>query len=168
MAGQHTSAATSSWVLLEMASRPDICQSLYEEQVQILGQPDGSFRELEYDDIAQLKVLDSVIRETLRIHAPIHSIFRKVIQDLPVPTSLAAPSENSAYIIPKGYFVMACSGVAQMDHRIWQDPKTWEPTRWTDKEGFAAKAGAQYDNVTEGETVDYGFGGKRNSSGGQP
>lgn len=74
--------------------------------------------------VAQLKVMDSIIRETLRIHAPIHSstsasssctvisarllilpsrpaVMRKVIGDIPVPTSLAAPSESSSYVIPK-------------------------------------------------------------------
>ena len=31
-----------------------------------------------YEDLKDLTVLDHVIRETLRLHAPIHSIMRKV------------------------------------------------------------------------------------------
>lgn len=73
MAGQHTSSATSSWILLELAARPDVQKDLYDEQVAHFGQPDGTFRELEYDEIKSLPVMDSIIRETLRIHAPIHS-----------------------------------------------------------------------------------------------
>jgi len=56
--------------------------------------------------------MDSAIRETLRIHAPLHSLMRKVLQDLPVPQSLAAPSESGAYVIPKGYYVLASPMVA--------------------------------------------------------
>ena len=35
----------------------------------------------------------------------------------------------------------------------------WEPSRWSDATGFAAKAGSQYDNGEKGEAlIDYGFG----------
>jgi sterol 14-demethylase len=105
-----------------------------------------------------MPVMDSAIRETLRVHAPIHSIFRKVIGDIPVPPTVSAPSESGSYVIPKGYYVLASPGVAQMDTRIWEDAGKWEPTRWTDKSGVAAQAGEQYDNA-EGDKVDYGFGG---------
>ncbi|CED84182.1 Lanosterol demethylase [Phaffia rhodozyma] len=157
MAGQHTSSATSSWTLLELAANPEVYQRLYDEQVAVLGQPDGSFRMLEYDDIKNLKVMDSCIRETLRIHAPIHSIFRKVISDISVPQALSAPSESGQYVIPKGYYVLASPGVAQMDARIWENASKWDPARWTDKSGVAAKAGEQYEN-NAGDKVDYGFG----------
>lgn len=126
---------------------------------------------------------------------------RKVISDIPVPTSLSAPSESGSYVIPKGHFVMACPGVAQMDARLWKDAKSvsrlldgalalvvsdlsvsslpgfglveadpmnisnfqWEPSRWTDKDGFAGQAGAQYDSKTS-DMVDYGFGGSSSVS----
>jgi sterol 14-demethylase len=46
-----------------------------------------------------------------------------------------------------------------MDPRVWVDASTWEPSRWTDSEGFAAKALDAYVNGKEGsEKVDYGFG----------
>lgn len=51
MAGQHTSSATSTWTLLELASRPDVYQQLYDEQVRVLGDGKGGFRMLEYDDL---------------------------------------------------------------------------------------------------------------------
>ncbi|KAL7416533.1 cytochrome P450 [Mrakia frigida] len=127
MGGQHTSAATTTWALLEIASHPDIQQALYDEQVKHLGQDDGTFRPLEYDEMKELPILDSVIRETLRVHLPIHSLMRKVVGDLPVPTSLAAPSENSAYLIPKGYYLMAVPGVSMMDKKLWNSAGSSSP-----------------------------------------
>jgi cytochrome P450 len=97
------------WILLHTASRPEIwyiClsnvlhgylpdekisrQSVYDEQVAHFGNGDGTFRDVEYEDLRDLPVLDSLIRETLRVHPPIHSIlvrpvilFRAIFSDRP-------------------------------------------------------------------------------------
>lgn len=86
MAGQHTSSATSSWMLLHVADNPEIGEALYQEQAQLFRNPDGTWRNMTYDELRKLPVLDSVIRETLRVHPPIHSIIvRKLL--VPVPCS---------------------------------------------------------------------------------
>lgn len=117
-----------------------------------------------YEELKALPILDSVIRETLRIHPPIHSIMRKVISDIPVPPTLAAPSSNSkstngnaTYVVPKGHFVLSSPAVSQMDPRVWKDPETFAPARWSDPEGVAAQAYKSYADEN-GEKVDYGFG----------
>ncbi|OCF36969.1 cytochrome P450, family 51 (sterol 14-demethylase) [Kwoniella heveanensis BCC8398] len=155
MAGQHTSSATSSWTLLHLADRPDIYEQLYQEQKAKFGNEDGIFRPMTYEAVKELPLMDAVIRETLRMHAPIHSIYRKVLSDIPVPPSLSAPSEGSSYIIPKGHFICAAPGVSQMDPLIWQDAKTWNPNRWLEEKGVGQAAVEQY---TKSEQVDYGFG----------
>ncbi|CAL1716454.1 unnamed protein product [Somion occarium] len=94
MAGQHTSSATGSWILLHLADKPEVAEALYQEQVKHFRQPDGSWRSMQYEEIRELPVLDCVIRETLRMHPPIHSIMRKARSDVPVPRTLAAPSED--------------------------------------------------------------------------
>jgi sterol 14-demethylase len=53
---------------------PSFRQQLWEEQVSHFRTSDGTLREIEYEDIRDLPVLDSVIRETLRVHPPIHTI----------------------------------------------------------------------------------------------
>lgn len=75
--------------------------------------------------------------------------------DIAVPPSLAAPSEDQTYVIPKGHFIVAAPGVSQMDPRIWKDAKTWRPRRWLEEGGVANAANEEY---TSGERVDYGFG----------
>lgn len=76
--------------------------------------------------------------------------------EIPVPPSLSAPTqENTTYVVPKGHFVLASPGVAQMDPRIWQDAGVWNPHRWIDEKGVASQALAEY---TSGDKTDYGFG----------
>ncbi|EPQ54358.1 cytochrome P450 [Gloeophyllum trabeum ATCC 11539] len=157
MAGQHTSSATGSWTLLHLAANPDIAEAVYQEQVEHFGSGDGHFRSMSYDELKKLPVLDSVIRETLRLHPPIHSIMRKVRDEVVVPPSLSAPAEDRSFVVPKGYYVLACPAVSQVDPRIWKNAEEWDPTRWSDPEGAAAKAYTEY-NDENGEKIDYGFG----------
>jgi sterol 14alpha-demethylase len=118
---------------------------------------DGTLRLPTYEELKSFPVLDSVIRETLRMHPPIHSIIRYVRADLVVPGTLAAPSKDSQYVVPKGHYVVACPAVSQVDNKLWFKAESWIPSRWTDPEGQAQQAFKQY--VDEhGEKVDYGFG----------
>ncbi|KAJ2926833.1 hypothetical protein H1R20_g10257, partial [Candolleomyces eurysporus] len=157
MAGQHTSSATGSWSLLHIAHNPDIGEALYKEQVQHFGTPDGKLRSMTYEELRALPVMDAVIRETLRMHPPIHSIMRYVRDDVPVPGTLSNPGKDKTYIIPKGNFVMASPAVSQMDPLVWKNPQHWDPSRWSDPEGVAAQAFKTYLDEN-GEKVDYGFG----------
>ncbi|KAG1744014.1 cytochrome P450 [Suillus paluster] len=157
MAGQHTSSATGSWTLLHLAHNVEVQEALYQEQVEHFGNPDGTFRPMTYEAFRKLPVLDSVIRETLRMHPPIHSIMRYVRSDVPVPATLAAPSKDGVYVVPKGHYVLASAAVSQVDPRIWANPTKWDPTRWSDPEGVAAQAFKTYADEN-GEKIDYGFG----------
>lgn len=83
---------------------------------------------------------------------------RKVVQDMQVPPTLAAPKdERKTYVVPKGHFVLASPSAIQMDKKVWRDPETWDPYRWLDEYGFAAQALATYDGQAS-EKIDYGFG----------
>ncbi|EKM48304.1 uncharacterized protein PHACADRAFT_214862 [Phanerochaete carnosa HHB-10118-sp] len=157
MAGQHTSSTTASWTLLHVADRPDIAEALYEEQVKHFRQPDGTWRTPEYEELRELPILDSIIRETLRIHPPIHSIMRVVREDVVVPPTLAAPSEDGRYVIPKGHVAMSSAAISQVDPMLWNNANEWDPSRWSDPEGVAAQAYKQYDDA-DGAKVDFGFG----------
>ncbi|KAI6155204.1 cytochrome P450 [Pisolithus tinctorius] len=157
MAGQHTSSATGSWAILHLAENVQAQESLYKEQVEHFGNPDGTFREMTYEEMRRLPILDSVIRETLRMHPPIHSILRYVRTDVTVSPTLSAPAEDKTYVVPKGHYVLACPAVSQVDPKIWSNPHIWDPTRWSDPEGVAAEAFKTYMDEN-GEKVDFGFG----------
>ncbi|KAH9481299.1 Lanosterol 14-alpha demethylase [Psilocybe cubensis] len=157
MAGQHTSSATGSWALLHIAANPDVAEALYEEQIKNFSTPDGKLRSATYEELRALPVLDSVIRETLRVHPPIHSIMRYVRDDVPVPPTLSAPSKDGVYIVPKGNYVLASPAISQSDPTVWKNADKWIPSRWNDAEGVAAQAFKMYTDEG-GEKIDYGFG----------
>ncbi|PAV21443.1 lanosterol 14-alpha-demethylase [Pyrrhoderma noxium] len=167
MAGQHTSASTGTWALLRIAENPEIGQALYKEQVENFGTGiEGQFRTMTYDEMRDLPILDAVIRETLRMHPPIHSIIRKVVSDTPVPPTLASSAssasasrknDENAYFVPKGYYAVSSPAVSQVDPLVWKEARKWDPKRWLEKDGVADRAGRTYDDA-DGERVDYGFG----------
>jgi sterol 14alpha-demethylase len=144
---------------LAMASNEDLINSdaVYEEQLKYFGTPDGKLRSMTYEELRTLPFLDTVIRETLRLHPPIYSMMRKVRSDVVVPPTLSAPTPDGTYIIPKGHYVFASPAVSQTDPGIWRDANKWDPYRWSDPEGVAAQAANSYSDE-HGEKIDYGFG----------
>lgn len=74
MAGQHTSSTSASWTLLHLAHKPKVAEDLYQEQVKFFSNPDGSLRPMTFEELKELPLMDGIIRETLRLHSPIHTI----------------------------------------------------------------------------------------------
>ncbi|SJM87082.1 probable Lanosterol 14-alpha demethylase [Zygosaccharomyces bailii] len=138
MGGQHTSAATSSWALLHLAERPDVQEELYQEQLRVL---DNGNRELSYQALQEMPLLNQMIKETLRLHHPLHSLFRKVMRDIQVP--------NTPYVVPKGYHVLVSPGYCHLQDAYFPRAKTFDMHRW-DLDPSSSSSG--------GEQVDYGFG----------
>jgi cytochrome P450 len=123
LGGQHTSSTTSSWMLFELARRPELVEELLKEQSMVLtGKPDTPphlLPELDYDSLRKCTLLDCVMKETLRLHAPIHTIMRKVEEDV----------EYKGYTIPKGHFLCVSPQVSQMDEVRFPDAKKFDPYR---------------------------------------
>jgi cytochrome P450 len=136
MAGQHTSMATTTWVLLHLAEKPQLVAELYEEQQNICGH---DIRPLAYEDIAKMPLLNNVIREVLRMHPPIHSIIRKVKSTMTV--------KDKNFIIPAGYHVLAAPGASAMDEKYFKNAQEFDPHRWDSVE-----------SEDMGEKFDFGFG----------
>ena len=142
MAGQHSSS-TSAWIMLRLASRPDIMEALYREQVEVLGE---DLPPLKYEDLAKLPLSQNIIKETLRLHAPIHSILRAVKQPMQVP--------GTNYVIPPSHNLLAAAGVSATDPKYFPEPDLWEPTRWEKGSPLAPTINSSMDE----EKIDYGYG----------
>lgn len=145
MGGQHTSAATSSWYLLHLGERPDIQDELYEEIKNTLGD-----RELTWQDLQKMPLLNDTIRETLRMHHPLHSVFRQVVHDLPVP--------GTKWVVPKGQYVLASPGWSMTHEAYFPKADHFEPHRWEKLGGAGGGFKKDASDSKKEETVDYGFG----------
>ncbi|ODV62435.1 sterol 14-demethylase [Ascoidea rubescens DSM 1968] len=140
MGGQHTSAATSAWFLLHLADQPELQEELLKEQKRVL--QGRNFKDgLTYDDLSEMSLLNNVIRETLRLHIPLHSIFRKVTKPLVVP--------NTSFVVPKGHFVLVSPGYTQLNDKYFPNANKFDPHRWDVNKSSSKEAST---------TVDYGFG----------
>jgi cytochrome P450 len=142
MAGQHSSASTASWTLLEIASRPELADELVAEQRAVLGDAP-----LTYEDLARLPLHSQVIKETLRMHSPIHSIMRAVKKPLPV--------EGTPYTIPTSHVLLAAPIACSLSPHYFPSPETWQPHRWDSGSGGTANMET---NIDDEEKIDYGYG----------
>ena len=140
MAGQHSSSSTATWIILRLATRPDIQEELYQEQRSVLG---NDLPPLTYDGIKKLNLNQQIVKETLRLHSPIHSILRKVKSPLPV--------EGTPYLIPTDRTLLAAPGVTSKTDDHFPNAELWEPHRWD--EGSTLKP-----EENDSEKIDYGYG----------
>ncbi|KAL1962294.1 hypothetical protein VTN77DRAFT_9837 [Rasamsonia byssochlamydoides] len=136
MAGQHSSSSTISWIVFRLASRPDITEELYQEQLRVLG---SDLPPLTYEDLQKLDLHSKVIKETLRLHAPIHSIIRAVKNPMPV--------EGTPYVIPTSHNLLSSPGVTARSAEHFPNPLEWDPHRWDTTV-----------DPEDDEKVDYGYG----------
>jgi len=141
MAGQHSSSSTISWIMLRLASRPDILEELYQEQLQVLG---SDLPALAYEDFSKLTLHQNVLKEVLRLHTPIHSILRKVKSPMPIP--------GTKYVIPTSHNLLASPGCSSRQDEFFPNALHWDPHRWDEGSG-----GVLGGDVVE-ETFDYGYG----------
>ncbi|KAF2673403.1 cytochrome P450 [Microthyrium microscopicum] len=140
MGGQHNTAASGAWILLNLAHRPELLEELYQEQLSVLGNP---LPELTWESLQRLTLSGQVIKETLRIHSPIHSIMRQVKSPMPVP--------GTSFVVPPSHVLLASPGVQSRSEEFFPRPLEWDPHRW-DKIDAGEK-------VEDGSAkVDYGFG----------
>ena len=158
MAGQHSSSSSSAWIMLRLATRLDIQEELLAEQKRVLG---DHLPPLTYDNLQQLPLNSQVVKETLRLHAPIHTILRKVKS--PMPITVASPISRT-YTIPTTHTLLAAPGVTSRTPDFFPEPLLWEPHRWdegsTHPLAFKPPKPQPGDAAadTEDQMVDYGYG----------
>ncbi|KIW10822.1 hypothetical protein PV08_10121 [Exophiala spinifera] len=142
MGGQHNTAASGTWVMLHLAHRPHLIEELYQEQLNVMGE-----EELTYEALQQLTLHNNVIKETLRLHSPIHSIMRKVKQPMQIP--------DTDVVVPAGHILLAAPGVPSRCDEFFPNAMAWDPHRW-DKSLEIDRQGDDQDGLND--TVDYGYG----------
>ncbi|KAI0642921.1 cytochrome-450 hydroxylase [Trametes meyenii] len=160
-AGSDTSSLTVTWIIYLLARYSDVQDRLRTELLAI--KPVAPLESLTQDEIAslyavvaELPVLENVVKETLRLIPPVHSSIRVATQDDVIPTS--TPVELSAqggktekansFVMPKGASVHVPIEAFNLDREVW-GPDGWafNPDRWDNlPEAVKAQPGL-YNNI---------------------
>ncbi|XP_058814197.1 cytochrome P450 4g15-like [Topomyia yanbarensis] len=114
--GHDTTAAGSSFVLCLLGIHQDIQDRVYKEIKQIFG---DSNRKATFNDTLEMKYLERVIFETLRMYPPVPIIARKLTQDVRLA--------SHDYVIPTGTTVVI--GTYKLHHRedIYPNAEVFNP-----------------------------------------
>ncbi|KAL2713217.1 cytochrome P450 4C1-like isoform X1 [Vespula squamosa] len=121
IAGSDTITTTISFVLLMLATFPDIQNEVYEELNQMYNSSDPKHVPILHDDIKNMKLLDRVIKETLRLFPIGPIIGRKVTKDITVEKNLT---------IPKGSSLIFWVYKLHRNKKYWDDPLKFDPNRF--------------------------------------
>jgi cytochrome P450 len=115
IAGHDTGTALLSWALYLLSTNPDVQVRARNEIDTVLGSdPPG------ITHISELRYLDQVINETLRLYPPIHLGSRIAASDF----------EFRGYRIPAGRRVLYSIYLTHRDARYWSNPAEFDPERF--------------------------------------
>ncbi|KAH8371559.1 hypothetical protein KR093_008001 [Drosophila rubida] len=131
LAGFETSSSTMSYALYELAQHQDIQDKLREDINAVLEKHNGK---MSYECIKDMRYLDQVISETLRLYTIVPFLERKALNDYVVPG-------HPNYVIEKGTQVIIPACAIHRDEDFYPDPETFDPER------FSAEQVATRDSV---------------------
>ena len=114
MAAHDTSTITLTTMAYYMAKHPE-WQAAAREQSRELPP------EISYDTLDRFTVLDAIMKESLRLNAPVPGLPRRAVQD----------TEICGHFIPKGTYVSAIGMVSHHDPALWTDPERFDPDRFS-------------------------------------
>ncbi|KAJ8922743.1 hypothetical protein NQ315_007778 [Exocentrus adspersus] len=115
--GHDTTAAASSFVLSLLGVHQDIQDKVFEELKEIF-QGDLQ-RPVTFNDTVQMKYLERVILETLRMYPPVPIIARLLNEDVKLPTQ--------DYVIPAGTTVIIGTFSLHRNPKYYENPLKFDP-----------------------------------------
>jgi len=115
--GHDTTSAGSSFALCMMGIHKDIQEKVYAEQKAIFGE--NMLRDCTFADTMEMKYLERVIMETLRMYPPVPLIARRVDHDVKLV--------SGPYTIPKGTTVVILQFAVHRRADIYPNPDVFDP-----------------------------------------
>jgi sterol 14-demethylase len=117
-AGHHTSSGTASWALIELLRHPDTMTEVVAELDELYA--GGS--EVSFQALRSIPVLESALKETLRLHPPLIILMRVVREEI----------ELAGHRISPGTVVAASPRVSNRIAADFPDPERFDPGRYRD------------------------------------
>jgi cytochrome P450 len=137
LGGQETTSGALSRLLCLMVHNKDLQQRLRTELNDARAKKGGV--ELDYNELNALPLLDAVVREALRLFAPVTFVWRATTEDCVVPLQFPirdprTGAEQRQLLIAKGTSVYVGLGAANRSKAVWgADAEELKPERWLGK-----------------------------------
>ncbi|XVE68502.1 hypothetical protein DITRI_Ditri09bG0073000 [Diplodiscus trichospermus] len=114
--GTETTSVTTEWLMAELLKNPNVMKKVQEEVRNVVGKKS----KVDVNDINQMKYLNCVIKETLRLHpaAPL------------VPRATTANVKLGGYDIPSNVTVFINAWAIHRDPNWWEKPEEFIPERF--------------------------------------
>ena len=119
--GHDTTSSSISWTLYLLSLHPEV-QEKVQQEIDTVWQSDQSLDV----KISELKYLECVIKEVLRLYPPVTVYGREMREDTLIEGSL----------VPKGTQFMVFTYGLHMDTRYWVDPEKFIPERFMGDEAL--------------------------------
>nr|QLM00676.1 geraniol 10-hydroxylase [Bacopa monnieri] len=121
IAGTDTTSVTVEWAMAELLKNPDVMKKAKAELDDVIGKG----KVIDESDLSHLPYLRSIVKETLRLHAPVPFL---------VPRRVGEDIEVCGYIVPKNSQVFVNAWAIARDPETWNDPLEFKPERFVDSE----------------------------------
>ena len=115
-AGTDTSSLTVTWAMAELMNHPEIMEKARKEIDSVVGKE----RLVEESDIAKLPYVESITKETFRLHPTGTIISRQATQEC----------EINGYVIPKKMSLLINMWAIGRDPQYWEHPLEFRPERF--------------------------------------
>jgi cytochrome P450 len=120
LAGHETTAMLLTWTWWLLDRHPDAAERIRVELASVVGD-----RTPDYDDVARLHYLQSIVAEVLRLRPPAWMLERQVNGAVEFDGRRPDP----------GTLLLISPGLLHRDPRWWGDPDRFRPERWLDADG---------------------------------
>ncbi|NWS94435.1 CP4V2 protein, partial [Mionectes macconnelli] len=115
--GHDTTAAAMNWVLYLLGHNPEVQKKVHKELDEVF---DTTDRPVTTDDLKQLRYLECVVKEALRLFPSVPMFARTLREDCSI----------SGYQVPKGTNVLVLTYALHRDPEIFPDPEEFRPERF--------------------------------------
>ncbi|KAF8424915.1 cytochrome P450 [Tirmania nivea] len=126
LAGRDTTACTLSWALYELSQKPEAVQQLRQEILETLGPKEPPT----YENLKNMKYLQHVMNETLRLYPAVPFNLRTALKDTTIPVG-GGPDRKQPISILKGTHIAYSPIIMQRRKDLFgPDADEFRPERW--------------------------------------
>ncbi|OVA20570.1 Cytochrome P450 [Macleaya cordata] len=117
VSGSDTFGTTIKWTMAELIKNPRVMKKAQEEIRRVVGKKST----VDKEDIYQMDYLKSIVKESLRLHAPVPTL---------VPRESSKRTKLEGYDIPPNTRVFINAWAIHRDSKLWDNPEEFHPERF--------------------------------------